>query len=624
MRLRYKHIVLIIPALIIYALIAHHLRFIQDDAYISYRYVANFLNGNGLVYNIGERVEGFTNFGWVIYLILWGAVGANYILASQITGFLFGAGIIVLTYIIARRIFTGKAWPFALLPTYLVAFNQSLGYWSPAGLETAAFAFFALLSLYFFLTRSRLLVLSLALGVWVRPEGALVAILLLAIEAITERRFPKFTLIAAGWAFALSLPMVAFKLVYYRSLLPNPFYAKTGLSIAHLKSGIEYAGRFLAHYGFYGIGFMAPIVFIRKLSREALTVWLFAVLYTLYIVLVGGDVLKVHRFFLPVFGPAAILIALTLWHLVQRLNIKTAYLTLSLAAVPLLALTWYLPSSFVARYNQYEKNFTFRMAHQARAMKASDSRNFSVALPTIGIFGYELLGHDIIDMLGLTDSTIARHSEEPIPGMQSTWKETKHNSRYLLERGPDYITFSTGIKPSAPAEKALMLYDQFLESYRVVPWLYRPGVINSAFKKVHPITGEIVPTHSVAYVDYYKHALELRLKRKDKEALTYFDSAVVACGQPYNLEMLSEMAATYGNLSRHQEAMALMDGILSQDSTLFACQRNLYRYAMLLGDSAKAEIHREWLKKNVPWYWPRVDTLVNQALARRDQSLSKR
>ena len=33
----------------------------QDDAFISFRYAQNFLNGHGLVFNIGERVEGFTS-----------------------------------------------------------------------------------------------------------------------------------------------------------------------------------------------------------------------------------------------------------------------------------------------------------------------------------------------------------------------------------------------------------------------------------------------------------------------------------------------------------------------------------------------------------------------------------
>ncbi|MFZ5979112.1 MAG: hypothetical protein ACOYVF_00635, partial [Candidatus Zixiibacteriota bacterium] len=98
----------ILPALIIFSLFAYHLNFIQDDAYISYRYVANFLNGDGLVFNIGEKVEGFTNFGWVVYLIFWGALGFDYILISQLTGFIFGLGIIVLTYLLARQIFEGE------------------------------------------------------------------------------------------------------------------------------------------------------------------------------------------------------------------------------------------------------------------------------------------------------------------------------------------------------------------------------------------------------------------------------------------------------------------------------------------------------------------------------------
>src|SRR5688500_13130256 len=35
---------------------------ICDDAYISYRYAHNLLAGLGLVFNAGERVEGYTNF----------------------------------------------------------------------------------------------------------------------------------------------------------------------------------------------------------------------------------------------------------------------------------------------------------------------------------------------------------------------------------------------------------------------------------------------------------------------------------------------------------------------------------------------------------------------------------
>ncbi|MFN8052083.1 MAG: hypothetical protein U0Q22_11635 [Acidimicrobiales bacterium] len=37
---------------------------VQDDAFISFRYARNLSQGHGLVFNAGERVEGYTNFLW--------------------------------------------------------------------------------------------------------------------------------------------------------------------------------------------------------------------------------------------------------------------------------------------------------------------------------------------------------------------------------------------------------------------------------------------------------------------------------------------------------------------------------------------------------------------------------
>src|SRR5438094_320890 len=44
------------------------LGYVVDDAYISFQYARHFAHGEGLVYNVGERVEGYTNFLWVIML----------------------------------------------------------------------------------------------------------------------------------------------------------------------------------------------------------------------------------------------------------------------------------------------------------------------------------------------------------------------------------------------------------------------------------------------------------------------------------------------------------------------------------------------------------------------------
>lgn len=35
---------------------------VQEDAFISFRYARNLVDGHGLVFNPGERVEGYTNF----------------------------------------------------------------------------------------------------------------------------------------------------------------------------------------------------------------------------------------------------------------------------------------------------------------------------------------------------------------------------------------------------------------------------------------------------------------------------------------------------------------------------------------------------------------------------------
>jgi hypothetical protein len=46
---------------------AYYRRWVCDDAFISYRYALNLVEGHGLVFNSGERVEGYTNFLWTLW-----------------------------------------------------------------------------------------------------------------------------------------------------------------------------------------------------------------------------------------------------------------------------------------------------------------------------------------------------------------------------------------------------------------------------------------------------------------------------------------------------------------------------------------------------------------------------
>jgi len=612
----------LLPPIFIYIYFAQQLNFIQDDAYISYRYVANFLNGDGLVFNLGERVEGFTNFGWVVYLILWGAFHFSYILISKLTGIVFGAGLIVVTYLAARRVFPSEDRWFTLLPSYLLGFNVALAYWSQSGLETAAFAFFVGLSFYLFLVRSRWLIFSLTLAAWLRPEGALLVIFLIIIEAIVEKRFPKFSFSCASFAFVLSLPFILFKYFYYGSILPNPFYAKTSWSVEQLKAGLDYAAIFFRHYGFYGAGFVIPAIFWKRLSTPIRSVWLFAFFYVTYVVLVGGDVLKVHRFIVPIFGLSAILITASLRLALNKFSPKTRLLFLFIASIPLMSFTYLLPKGFVNFYHDRELELTNSMQLLARDIKSTDSTNFSVALTTIGAFSYELIGHTVIDMLGLTDSMIARHPEAPIHVFETTWREQNFNATYVLTREPNYIVFSTGVKPSAPAEQALLLYTQFLESYVSLPWFHKDpedsssGTLDEAFKKIHNLRGKISPTYPPEFVRLFKEGCELGSANKHFGAIAVFDSAIAISPNPRYYDLLLEKGLSHRALRQRDTSVALFNLILKQDSMVFDAHKLLYINSIETGDSAMAHFHKAWIQKLAPWIWPRLEYEVQMAIRR--------
>ena len=57
----------------------------QDDAFISLRYAQNLLDGHGLVYNPGERVEGISNLSWT--LLLAGALALGLDISTRATGY---------------------------------------------------------------------------------------------------------------------------------------------------------------------------------------------------------------------------------------------------------------------------------------------------------------------------------------------------------------------------------------------------------------------------------------------------------------------------------------------------------------------------------------------------------
>lgn len=614
-------VLIVLSGILVLAILVWQFRFIQDDAYISYRYAANYLNGDGLVFNIGERVEGFTNFGWVMLLLFAGSIGLDFILFSQIVGFLCAAGLIALAWFLGREMIPDAPPWLSAASAIVVGATLSLAYWATAGLEVSAFGLCVAVSLYWYLKHSRLLVFGLLAAVWIRPEGGLVVLLLLIAEAVTRRRWPRFVFGSALIAFILSLPMVAFKIGYYGSILPNPFYAKTGWDFEQLRSGLEYAARFFTHYPLYALALVMPLVLLRRVPRPFIAVWLFAVLYTVYIVLIGGDVLKVHRFFIPLIPAFAALLVGSAWFLSSRLSTGArCSLTVVIAVVAMMA-GYSGPRGFVATYYKSEIALTRKMSFLADRISETDSRDFSVALSTIGIFSYRILGHRVVDMLGLTDSTIARHPSDPPPGMRSTWKERHYNTGYLLRENPDYIVFSTGFKPSAPAEQDLLRYRQFRDRYHAVGWFYPSdstelrGSNLAAFKLTGAAIANPVADYPIEPILAYKEGYEAFTRGQIKRALVLYDQAIDLAPEPTYVYLLYQKALCHRMLGQHDTARRILNDILRQDSLVVEAQWDLYMYTSVLGDTAKAAIHRRFLQETVPWYLPIIQREIDELMA---------
>jgi len=587
----------------IHIALAVYFDFTQDDAFITFRYAANFLNGDGLVYNIGEQVEGYTNFLWLIFMILGKSAGVDYVVFSRIAGIACGIGTILFTWLIGRIIFGRRSW-LAGLCSFILGTILSFGYWSAAGLETAGFSMMVTGAVYFYLKRSYLTPVFLIPATLLRPEGGLVMGIIIFHNVISTKSLSGYALVISSIYTILLLPFAIFKWTYFHALLPNPFYAKTGFDLTQLYNGLEYTGSFIWHYLAGGL-FIAPFLLaFRKWPLSIRTIALFLLVYTLYIVLVGGDVLKVHRFFVPLF-PSLIIIT------IYGFNKLTGNRILFLGGLVLL-LGWqlYIPFDHVKTYHLAEKALNNKMNKTIDRLLIADNSDFSMGVSTIGLVGYRLMGHTVIDLLGLTDSTIARHPEEPVPELKTTWKEESYNSRYVLSRQPDYILFSTEFKPSAPAEQALFLYSQFLNSYRTIGF-YFDGTLHTLFKRYYPIEGEITRNVDPAFVQTYYRAIEIWGDKRFDESIIEFYKAISICPDlkfPYPRYFIADANRELYNL---ETAYNMLKKLVSTDTLVFEAYKDLYIFEYAINNNLEmAKYYRNKIAQLAPWYVPRLESLA--------------
>ena len=284
--------------------------FLTDDAFISFRYVRNLLEGHGLVFNPGEYVEGYSNFLWVLELAAaWGLFGVRPELAAPwLSVACTGATLaVMLWWVVHTPGLRHRSWV-AWMALGLVCTSATFAVWtSGGGLETRQFTFFVVLAVVCLLLHGH------------RRRGLLAASLALAAAALTRPEGPLIAACCFGWFVAqrmvetgrlrpdremlrslayLVVPFVivvaahfAFRFAYYGEWLPNTYYAKHVR--AWYESGIRYLCVAALETGLYLLVPLACVALrARWKARRDLAYalpLLCIVLHMAYLMRIGGD-----------------------------------------------------------------------------------------------------------------------------------------------------------------------------------------------------------------------------------------------------------------------------------------------------------------------------------------------
>ncbi len=481
------------------ALLGHCLTFpwIFEDSFISYRYAENLALGQGLVYNPGELVEGYTSFLWVLVLALARLVVTDLQQVGPLLSLLCGLGLVVVTGLLARRCLPEGAptW-LAVGAALLAAAHGTVALYAVSGMETACFGLLLNVGLLLALgprsgsqtadcsdmggragsprpvsnrdnrsphptRRAALLGAVLVLAVMCRPEAIpLAALLLLICWRRQGRRVAVPALSLFGLGFVLYL---AWRLQRYGFLFPNTYYAKVaGRPGSDMLIGLGYVEDFLwLHLGVLGL--VGVLLAAWRRAAWAAGAALFLLMGYASAVAVGGDIFPLHRFLVHLVPLTCVGAVWLLWSVMSRdgagARKRLAVVVLALAGlvalgsfIPPLALLGRPSSASEARKRiDLAARVTRNYERIAAWMKQALPPHLTVAINAAGVIPFRTR-MPTVDMLGLTDAHIAHRPVKRLAN--GALGHEKHDAAYVLRRRPDLVfvglPFVTRRPPSLP------------------------------------------------------------------------------------------------------------------------------------------------------------------------------
>lgn len=431
----------------------HFLPFIADDALISLRYSQRLLAGQGLTWNPGERVEGYSNLLWVLGCAALGLTGLDLVTVARVLGFA-GTAAAISAVVYAHRPKDFKKTLPILLALMFLPLSAPIAVWTIGGMEqpmVAGLLAWAVVLCYRSLEesneRARSLLLPgflLALLCLTRLDGALftmtAVVVILVIGRATRDTWRKaFTLAALPILFTLL--QITFRRAYYGEWVPNTALVKFTPSMKHALDGWNYirAGAFPILPLVIVAAAAVVVSFSKKFRRERMVLLCALLLaWSAYVIAIGGDIFPAWRHFVPLLVLLVLMAAIGAEWIATHAR-RPYFFATSVVLVLLLGLFVFLQ----ARDSENLRAISERWEWDGRAVgvllkQAFGNQQALMAVDPAGCLPYwsEL---PAIDMLGLNDYYLPRH---PPPGVgQGAIGHELGDGQYVLNRQPDLVIF---------------------------------------------------------------------------------------------------------------------------------------------------------------------------------------
>ena len=318
----------------------------NDDAMISMRYAWNLANGNGLVWNSGEYVQGYSNLLMTLFMTLIHLVfdQRHAVMAVNMSGLVFmltiayGASMIA-SYVCHNGASSRDRDVASIMAFALVLCYHPLSHWSIMGMETGMLTMLVTLGVLFAFRYEHgrepkhlyLATLLFSLALLTRTETVLIStpVGLYVISLLLRtghRQHACHVLVAVIAYIATGIGLLLFQHSYYGEWLPNTYTLKlVGIPLQfRMLDGIRYIIPFL--WNILVIVVCVAADMIRGYSRRKTLMCCIVVTMILYNIYIGGDVYGYYRIVMPAMPLLLVLFAVSM---VRTMDIEKLWPTKS-------------------------------------------------------------------------------------------------------------------------------------------------------------------------------------------------------------------------------------------------------------------------------------------------------